>query len=83
MRTLKLVLSVLVIASQWSCSSSPLLPQTVKHQPATACLTQCTPIPEPVGSSDLDIRRWEYEAIDAFGECRRLHADCVNTLTKE
>ena len=80
MRQLKLVLSACVILILSACSSNPSLPQTVKHQPAAACLTPCDPLPTPVSGSDLDVRRWEYQAIEAFGACRRLHADCVESV---
>ncbi len=72
-----LVLSVAVMLSLSACSTAPLLTPTVKRQPAPSCLTKCDPLPPLVDGSELSARRWEFEAIETFSRCRRLHADCV------
>lgn len=78
----KPTLLAIVMLSLSACSSIPSVSPTVKKTPPTSCLTQCDPMPEPLSGSDLDIRRWEYRAMEAYGLCRRLHADCVEANTK-
>ena len=80
MRLLKLVLSVLVMLILSGCCSTPLISQTVPRQTPAPCLTQCVPLPNPVNNTDLEIRRWEFEAVELFGQCRRLHANCVESV---
>lgn len=72
-----LALSVIVMMSAYGCSTTQLAPPTVKRQPPTSCLTKCDPLPPLVDGSELSARRWEFEAAETFGRCRRLHADCV------
>lgn len=72
-----LALSALVTMSVWGCSTTPSVAPTVKHQPPTSCLTKCDPLPSPVDGSERSVRSWEFDLIEAAGQCRRLHADCV------
>ncbi len=78
----KLVLSALVMLSLTACSSIQSVSLTVKKQPPQSCLSQCEPLPTPLSGSDLDTRNWEYQAVEAYGLCRRLHADCVDWVSK-
>lgn len=80
MQSLKQSLIVLVMLILSACSSLPSTLPMVKVQTPTACLTPCHPLPQLVNGSDLEIRRWEYLAIEAFGACRRLHQDCVESV---
>lgn len=81
MRYFKPILCATVTMVASGCSSTPLMRPTVLRQPAAACLTPCDPLPPPVSGNDLDVRRWEFQAVEAFGQCRRLHADCVEGTT--
>ena len=73
-------LSVAAMLILSGCCSNPSVLPTIARQIPSQCLTQCMPIPDPLSGSDLDIRRWEFEAIEAFGLCRRLHGDCVESV---
>lgn len=78
----KLALSALVMLSATACSSTPSVSVTVRKTPPASCLTQCDPMPVPLDGSDLAVRNWEYRAVESFGHCRRLHADCVEYNSK-
>ncbi len=77
-----LVLSALVMLGLSACSTTPLLPPTVKQMPAQSCLTKCDPLTPPADGSDQSVRNWEYQVVEQYGQCRRLHADCVYFITK-
>lgn len=81
MRVLKPGLIVAVILSLSACSSTPSTSPT--GQAPEACLKHCPDLPVPKDQSDRETRFWEYAAVDTFGECRRLHAECVRWHTKE
>lgn len=78
-----LVLSAVVMLSAWGCSTTPSVQPTVKHQPPTSCLTPCDPLTVPVDGSEQSVRNWEYQVVEQYGQCRRLHADCVAYNIKE
>lgn len=82
MQSLKLGLAAIVTLSLCACSTTQ---STVRMERAApeACLTKCLPAPAPATGSDQSVRRWEYDMIDSFGSCRRLHEDCANWHTKE
>lgn len=71
-----LALIVLATLSLWGCSILPSAKQTVKTAPPVDCVSRCDPLPEPLDGSELSIRRWEYQAVETFGECRRMQAAC-------
>ena len=83
MQVFKLSLVVAVTLSLTACCSTQSMPPTVPRNPPEACLTACATAPVPKDGSDREIRFWEYNMIDSFGECRRLHADCVEWQLKE
>lgn len=83
MRTLKLALIVGATLSLTACSWTQSMLQTVPRPVPEACLKRCQPSPAPKDGSDYAIRQWEYDIIDTFGACRRLHDDCVEWHTKE
>ena len=77
-----LALSVLVMLSLWGCSTTPSTAPTVKRQPPASCLTKCDPLTAPVDGSERSVRNWEYQVVEQYGQCRRLHADCVEWESK-
>jgi hypothetical protein len=66
-----------------ACSTMPSVAPTVKVQPATECLTKCPPLEKPLDGSELSVRRWEYQTVEQYGQCRRLHSDCVDWITSK
>lgn len=82
-RFANLVLVALVIPSLWACCPKPLIQPTVKQKPAEACLRLCDPLEKPLDGSELSTRNWEYQAVDQFGQCRRLHAECRDWVSKQ
>ena len=72
-----LALSVLVMLSLSACSTTPSVAPTMKSQPSSSCLMKCDPLTPPADGSELSVRNWEYQLIETYGQCRRLHASCV------
>ncbi len=83
MRWSNRMLPVIVTMCLSACSTTPLMPPTVQRVPPQACVSQCPPLPKPTDKSDRAIRVWEYDVIEAAGECIRTHRDCVEWVTKE
>ena len=83
MQALKQTLVVAVMLSlsacSWTQSVRPMVPTNVPE----VCLTKCPQAPKPKDGSDRELRFWEFGIIDAFGECRRMHEECVNWHIKE
>ena len=77
-----LVLSALVMLSLSACSGLPSVSLTVKQTPPQSCLQSCDPLEEPMDGSELSVRRWEYRAVEQYGQCRRLHDDCKDWVSK-
>lgn len=77
-----LALSVLAMLSLSACSTTPSIVPTVMPTPAPSCLTTCDPLTPPVDGSELSVRNWEFQTVEQYGQCRRLHADCVEWETK-
>lgn len=77
-----LALSALVTLSLCACSTLPSTPPTVTSPPPQSCLTQCDPAPKPADGSELSLRNWEYMLVDLYGQCRRLHADCLAWIAR-
>ena len=82
MRWSKPMLCVIGIAWLSACSTTPSTLPTARVPPQ-ACVAQCSPLPKPTDKSDRAIRVWEYDVIEAAGECIRTHRDCVEWVTKE
>lgn len=83
MRLRNLALSAAVTLSLSACSTTPLTAPTVKVQPAAECLQKCDPLAKPLDGSELSVRRWEFQIVEQYGQCRRLHSDCVDWVTKK
>lgn len=77
-----LVLSVLAMLSLSACSTTPSVVPTVKPVPPATCLMQCDPLTAPVDGSELSVRNWEFQVVEQYGQCRRLHSDCVDWVSK-
>ena len=83
MRWLRLLLGVTVTLCLSACLTTQSTPQTVRRTLPQSCVSECPPLPKPVDGSDKAIRVWEYDLIDAAGECIRTHKDCVEWVIKE
>jgi hypothetical protein len=35
-----------------------------------------------VDGSELSVRNWEFQVVEQYGQCRRLHSDCVDWVSK-
>lgn len=77
-----LALSVAAMMSAYGCSTTPSIVPTVKPVPPASCLTQCDPLTAPVDGSELSVRNWEFQVVEQYGQCRRLHSDCVGWVSK-
>ena len=83
MRLPKLCLLVIVTLCISACLTTQSTPQTVRRVPPQVCVEQCPPLPKPENGSDRAVRVWEYDLIDAAGECARTHRACTEWVTKE
>ena len=77
MPTSRLAMIAAATLSLSACCTVPSMPQTIPRTPPYACLTDCPPLEKPVEGTDRAVRLWEYDTIERYGECRRLHATCV------
>lgn len=82
MQVSKPSLIVVAMLSLSACCTEPSMPRMLRQTPE-ACLKACPAVPLPADGSDRNIRLWEYEVIDAFGTCRRVHSECVDWHVKE
>ena len=83
MRWLKLMLCVIGTLFLSACLTTQSTPPMVRRVPPQACVAQCSPLPKPTDKSDRAVRVWEYDVIEAAGECVRTHRDCVEWVNKE
>ena len=82
----RLIPIVIALSILFGCSTTPseslmekLETQVVPRQVPESCLMECEKAPKlgPGRKSDHEVRVWEYQFVDIYGQCRKIHADCV------
>lgn len=68
-----------------SCSTmpcGPAMPAPVPLPPAV-CQVVCPPVPELIDGGLDSLRRWSFDLLTLYHDCRRLHAACTDAIAPE
>lgn len=68
-----------------SCSTTPCGPAMPAPAPLppAVCQVVCPPVPELIDGGLDSLRRWSFDLLTLYHDCRRLHAACTDAIAPE